>query len=201
MKNIFPKVVAGLGIATGLSVAALPLATHAVDVITSVTIAANNNAGSCSTGTATTSTPAVCSGGGNNATGYTITIADKSGTNFSLSTAGAGAGGAVSSSNINPIASAAATVSGTNVYGVKFSATGGTGGGYAGTYTGTLVTAANVNSSGAGVNFVPVAASIGTILTASPGVVNITTTLGESHNLAIANGTYTNTLSIVYATK
>lgn len=200
MTKTLTKVVAGLGIATGLSVAALPFATHAVDVTTSVSIAASNNAGTCTVTSAVPGTPSKCTGGGNSANGYTITIADKDGTKFRLSSTDAAGG---TTGGLAPISASATTVSGTNVYGLRFSAAGSSSNAYTGAYTGSFVTNGEMTgSSGAGAKYVPVkATSIGTIMSASPGLVDVTTEIAESHNLTIANGNYRNTITIVYAAK
>ena len=191
MKRTMAKVMAGLGVVAGLGVAVLPLSAYAADdILISVQISPSDETGTCSDTT--------CEGGGNNPTGYTVTITDKDGVKFNLdnntNNAGANdnAGSSSTTGTIVTIAAATATVSGTNVYGVKFipNTTNISSGAYAGSYTyGTIVSG----------QFNPIAATVGTISTAGPGSFAVDHATGYSVDNSLPAGTYTNTLSIVFA--
>lgn len=192
MAKTLTKVVAGLGIVAGLGVAIAPLATYAAqDVLISVTVNEEDNTGDC--------TGASCTGGGNNGLGYTITIEDGDGVKFNLSNntldAGSNDNEGATSGGFAPIGAATTALPTTwtgNVYGLKFSA--GASSTYTGNYTGTLAETNAISE-----KYFPVAAEVGTLITATPGEVEVSVATGEHHDSTIANGVYTNTISIAFA--
>lgn len=175
-----------------MGIAVLPVASYADgDVIVSVTVGTQNDTGTC--------TGAACTGGGNNATGYTATITDKDGAKFNLANNTDVADNSGTSSTgtraIPTISSPMATIASGSAagYGVKASAN--TTGIASGAYTGTYTYAPTALST----SWNPVSATIGTVKSASAGLFNIGITHAEDYSSGIEAGTYTNTLKVVYA--
>ena len=173
------KLILGAGALGVMGIAALPFTSYAVDSQIIVEVTQQDTPGGC--------VGDECSGGGNDPDGYTLTITDRDSAKFNLSSTdedGATSGG------FAPIATAASTVSGSNVYGVKFSANGGSEG-FQGTFTGTL--AAHDNT-----NYVPIQATVGTYISDGPGTFSVTHVTGESHDSSLLPGTYRNTIRQIW---
>jgi hypothetical protein len=180
----------------------LPVAGYAAsDVLLQVTINASST-GDCTGGSGSitgNNGSDDCEGiGGNNGLGYTWTIVDKDGTKLNMTTAVDSNGG--TTGGLAPIAAPAASVTGTNVYGVKFGVASAASSGYTGLLTGSsangLSLTTNVSSTPLSSNYLPVQATTASIKTNGAGLINIGTTLGESHDSTLSAGTYTNTLTI-----
>jgi hypothetical protein len=135
--------------------------------------------------------------GGNNEYGYTWTISDKDG-NHNLGKdqpAGINSGGLAPFATSNILTSKVSSISsGTNVYGVKYTVIPNT------DQPATIVSGTSYLDQA---NYFGIATdnSVGTFASGGSGMIDgITGTVGETHNNAIASGTYQNTLQYVAST-
>lgn len=197
------KLILGAGALGVMGIAALPIASHAAagDVLLQLTVSASST-GDCAEASITSgSGSTACEGtGGNNGLGYTWTIVDKDGSKFNMAL-GDATGGAAGSGGLAPISGSAATVTGTNVYGVKFGVTTATNSGYTGNLNGSVADglsgSTNVSTDPLSSLYLPVkTAPVASIKTNGAGMINITTTLGVSTDSTLAAGVYENTLKI-----